>query len=192
VRGAPSLVALLCAGAIGFAGCGGGGGGTSSSIAGAGEPAPSPTPTLVHHNDSGGAKQFEKKGSDNSIQEFGAEAGATERERATAVLHGYLDATARGDWPMACRYVSTMMWQQLAKIASLRGKGCVATLAAFFASVPAKNFADASEADVGSLRIAAGRGFLLYHGPHHTDYEMPMVTEQGRWKVAAAAGSALF
>lgn len=178
-------------------GCGGGD--SSSSPTAAANAAEARSPIQLsggrHHDSGGGAGQFRRKGGDNSIQDSGVEGGSVLRRRAAAALHGYLDASAREDWAIACRYLSKSIRRSITHLVAdprVAGRGCGVALAAFFSSVPAKNLADASTADVGALRIERGGGYLLYHGSKHTDYAMPMTDEGGRWAVAALAGSPLY
>lgn len=148
------------------------------------------------HEDSGdGSAQFRVRGGDNSVQDFGAEAGESELGEAAAALHGFLDARAARDWATACDYVSGDIVESLRQLATrskqLRDKGCPQLLAALTGGVSQAALAEAAEADVGALRIEDDRAFLLYHGARNTDYTMPMASEDGSWKVAALAGTPL-
>jgi hypothetical protein len=148
-----------------------------------------------HHDSGGGAAQFRVKGGDNSVQEFGAEAGGSELDEAAATLHGFFDARAEGDWTKACTYVAASVTGSLQKLAGsskqLKGKGCGAILEAVSGGVPRSTLEEAAEADVGALRVEGDRSFLLYHGAHNTNYAIPMAKEDGAWKVAALAGTPL-
>jgi hypothetical protein len=51
---------------------------------------------------------------------------------------------------------------------------------------------EAAKANVGSLRIEGGRAFVIYRGSDgKTILAMPMVKEDGGWKVASVAGTPL-
>jgi hypothetical protein len=156
------LLATAVALALAASGCGGGGGGSGSTTA-------STTQTATGRTDAGsaagGSAQFRAKGGDNSIQGFGSEASPALRERAAASLHAYFDARVHGDWARACRYISAkVIAETVASVAgsSLARKGCAAVFAAIYASIPARNFADAAVADVGSFRVRGKCGFLPY------------------------------
>jgi hypothetical protein len=151
------------------------------------------SPPNAHRGDSGaaGAQQFHHNGSDNSIQESGSEAAASDRDRAAAALHGYLDAGVRRDWASACHLLARAIYEQLAAGIGLPGQPCPTVLGRYFAHVVRARFALAAVAEVGSLRLEGDHGFLLYHGAEDVDYAMPMAMEGGRWKVAAAAATAL-
>jgi hypothetical protein len=154
-------------------------------------------PKVAHHDSGGGSAQFEAKGADNSIEEFGEEASAQEREEAAGSLHAYLDSYAAGRWAAACSYMSTQMIAGLEQLPRL-GKqaasfeGCPKTLAAINAHPGSQAAREAAaRADVASLRAEAGRGFILYRGAGGV-YEMPMALEDGVWRVGSIAGSPLF
>ena len=180
---------------------GAGGGANRSSPQGKdGEsrPAPPREPadfTLPQHHDSGGgAKQFETKTGDNSIQESGSEASGSEFTVAAAALHAYLDARAAHAWATACEYLSAGLTRQLTQISAGQGgqqPSCAELLAGLSAGLPPSVLREVAVADVGSLRVEGDSGFLLFHGANGVDWFVPMVREDGTWKVAALAPSAL-
>jgi hypothetical protein len=136
-------------------------------------------------------QQFIHEGSDNSIQESGTEASASERRRAAEALHGFLDAGMRREWGSACRYLARGVAAEIAAATRVRSRFCPAVLAAYYAPISGQSLAEAAEAEVGSLRLGGGGGFLLYHGARGLDYAMPMVREGGDWRVGSMAASAL-
>ena len=149
-----------------------------------------------HHSDSGGgAEQFKVKGGDNSVQEFGEEAGTSEFEAAATVLHNFLDARAEGNWAAVCQYLSKATVESFEQLASRSEQGgdgsCGAVLAAI--TNPAARGAmkaEAQKADVGSLRTEGDQAFLIYT-TDGTILAMPMADEAGTWKVAGLAGTPL-
>jgi hypothetical protein len=208
VRGSRKTVAaaaLLLAFAAG--GCGGSGGsGSSASTAQAPLRPSQPKADLGQprqdearrsgqsHSGGGGAAEFRVPGGDNSIQEFGAEAGRSELKRAAAALHGFLDARAGGEWSKACTYLTksaVASFEQLAARSKQGREGCGAVMEALSGGVPKSSLEEAAQADVGALRTGGGRAFLLYHGARATDYAISMAKEGGAWKVGALAGTPL-
>jgi hypothetical protein len=170
------IVLLLC-------GCGGDTAGTGSDSAAA--------PPVEHRDSGDAAERFKGSESDNSIQEFGEEADAAELTEAAAALHGYLDATARGDWEAACRFLAKSIPQRLAMAMGAGEANCPTLLEAFFARTAPAAFVEAASADVSSFRVGGDHGFVLYHGAKQVDLQMPMAREGERWKVAAVAGTPL-
>ncbi|HSC21376.1 MAG TPA: hypothetical protein VLC07_06570 [Solirubrobacterales bacterium] len=173
-----------------------GGGGSGQTQAGHPRSAP-PEPSFKphpHHDSGGGARQFEVKGGDNSVQEFGGESSGSEFEEAATALHDYLDARAERAWAAACRYlaagVTAELSSQLGEARGGSGPSCAELLAGLSGGVPESALREAAIANVGSLRVEGDRGFLLFHGVGQTDYFIPMVHEDGHWKVAAIAASA--
>ena len=192
-----ALVVLLLAIAVSLGACG------SSAETGTGEStASSPAPVAREKSRTGeegderqsvaGAARFESEGGDNSIQEFGSEGSGTERAAAAAVLHRYLDARAEHDWEAACAQLAPGLSETLAQqLWSKDGKhDCAAILARLTAAVPASALRRAAVADVGALRVEGEQAFLLFHGDNGA-YFMPMVQEDGAWRVAAIAASPL-
>jgi len=176
-------------------------GGSNSARSGAPNPAAGDTSasfTPPSHSDSfGGAGQFHRPGGDNSIQTSGSEASSSELQQAAAALHGYLDASAAGAWRDACSYMASGAAVGLRRFAGnspqLKDAGCPELLAALSAGTPESTRRLSTEADVASLRVDGDRGSLLFQGAHNTDYFMlmPMAKEDGEWKVAAVAASAI-
>lgn len=182
-RGVARFAAIAIIALLG--GCGGGGGGTSTS-----EPAANP----LGHSAAGPASDFETKGGDNSIQRFGREGSATDRQEAAAALHGYLDARAAGKWDKACGYMAPDLVRSLGQLDPAAGGGspdCWKVLADLSAGVPRATLRQSAEADVGALRIEGENAFLLYRGSHDTDYFMPMTRQGKTWRVTAIAPSPL-
>lgn len=149
-----------------------------------------------HHDAGGGSAQYRVKGGDNSIQEFGAEAGASDFEEAAAALHGFLDARAAGDWAAACSYMSKGVVESFKQLAAQSKQASDTSCAGLLEALtnPAAKQAMQAEADganVGSLRTEGERAFLIYTGFEKTVFAMPMAQEDGTWKVAGIAGTPL-
>jgi hypothetical protein len=153
-----------------------------------------PPPVEAAHADAGGgAEQFRRPDGDNSIQDFGAEAGDSERAAAAKVLHRYLDSRAAHRWGDACFQLSASVLVMLEQVTSSYGKQggspqCEDVLMGIAARAPRSVLEATAQASVGSLRREGDRGYLLYHGPAGQDYVMPMVAEEGGWKVASVDG----
>jgi len=167
--------------AVGLVACGGGGAGF----------------TPKRHSDSGGGSgQYKVKGGDNSVQEFGKEAGASERDEAAAALHNFLDARAEGNWAAACSYMSKSIVESFEKLASqakeVQASDCAGIIEKLTnPAAKASMKAEAKQADVGSLRVEGDRSFIIYKGTEGTILAMPMADEDGDWKVASLAGTPL-
>ena len=188
-----STVVIALFAALVLAACGGGGGGegsTASSTA----PSTAATDSTPPQRPDQDNVPLETQGGDNSIQEFGTEASASERKAAGAALHGYLDARAAHEWRGACSYFAPSVSASLAQLVKeekAKGGVCPAALEALSATIPQTSLDEAARADVVALRSEGDRGFLLFRGAHGTNYFVPMVKEGGAWKVAAIAPSAL-
>ena len=149
--------------------------------------------TPKQHDDSGGgARQFRVQGGDNSVQDFGREAGGSDFEQASAALHNFLDARAVGDWTAACSFLAEDIFKSLEQLAAREGEpvDCADALGNLTppSEVTAPDgllFREAKAADVGSVRIEGSRAFVLYRGLEDSVMAISMTKEDGRWKVAS-------
>jgi hypothetical protein len=165
------------------------GGGQSSS---AGDFVP-----MQHSDSGGGSEQFKVKGGDNSVQEFGEEAGASEFHAAAAALHNFLDARAESNWAAACSYMSKDIIESFEKLATrakqIGDKSCASNFEKL-TNPAAKGAikAEAENADVRSLRTEGEQAFVIYTATDDTTIlSMLMANEDGDWKVASIAGTPL-
>ena len=183
------LVALL---ALGIVACGDDGGDDSATGSTAATTQETPGSAAPDGGDSGGASaEFLTPGGDNSIQNFGEEADGGELEAATAALSGFLEARADSDWAAQCEYLAAAAVKPLEQLGAqspqLKGKDCAAILESLSGGLPASPRASTLVDGVASLRVEGERGFALYHGPKGVDYFVPMVKENGEWKVGSLA-----
>jgi hypothetical protein len=149
-----------------------------------------------HEDSGGGSQQYQVKGGDNSVQEFGEEADTSELDAAAVALHNFLDARAEGNWAAACEYMSQGVVASFEKLAAQAKQiedtscgGILEKLANPAAKASLK--AEAEKANVGSLRIEDERAFVIYSGTDGTILAMPMANEDGAWKVAGLAATPL-
>jgi hypothetical protein len=140
-----------------------------------------------------GSAAFRTPGGDNSIQNFGDEADTAEVDAATAALTAYLQARAKDDWARECALLAKSAVAPLEQLASrspqLKSKGCAAILTALVSGTPASSRANPMTDGVASLRFDGDRGFALFHGAGGVNYFVPMVKEDGEWRVGALAPS---
>src|SRR5262249_28784103 len=115
-----------------------------------------------HSDSGGGAKQFVVKGGDNSVQEFGQDAGSSEFEAVAAALHSFLDARAEQNWAAACTFLSGSIADSLEQLAARSEQGGSKSCAEVLASLTPKSevtapdgllVKEAKVADVGAVRV---------------------------------------
>lgn len=140
-----------------------------------------------------GSASFRTPGGDNSIQNYGEEASGGETDAASSGLSAYLAARAKGDWARQCALLAKAAVAPLEQLAAsssqFKGNGCAAILESLMGRAPASTRANPMTGGVASLRFEGDRGFALFHGTHGVDYFVPMVKEDGEWKVGAIAPS---
>lgn len=161
------------------AGSGKGGGGSDDSGGGSGS-----------GGSDSGSDDFTVPGGDNSVQEFGGEASAAEREQASRTLQTYMSARAAEEHQKVCASLSKQAVAQLKDLAEAiagvgRGDSCIAIFAAIDENTPASARKNTMTGPISSLRVEGDRAFALYHGTKNTDYTIAMDLEGGSWKVGA-------
>jgi hypothetical protein len=168
-----ALAVLIATGAL-AAGCGGGDS-TSSTAGGA-------TTSAEDH-----------KGGEASIEEFGSEAGGSEREQVLAVFRGYMGAVAARDYPTACSHLSASVQGSLEQLVTKaqRSKGCAEILPKLLAPTAAAIAREQANGRVTKVRVEGDHGFVVFHAPGAKLYQQTMVREGGEWKVATVAAAVL-
>jgi hypothetical protein len=133
------------------------------------------------------------KGGDNSVQEYGVEAGESERTEAAIALQGYLNARAEEDWSVACSLLARQPTEQLEKLSGgkadcaevLRETGKGTT------SMPGSTITEVLSFRGGG-DLPGNSSYLIFTGPpEQTLFSMPMYLQGGAWKVGLAQPSEL-
>jgi hypothetical protein len=176
------LSALL---GLGAGACGGGSESTSSGSTGKAErQASTGSSDQASSHPGEPSADFLTPGGDNSIQTYGVEADAEERQAASAVLEAYMAARGDQDWEAACVQLSTAAVEPLESIVAA-GSGCRATMAAISKRLAPSAWDNTMTGPIAALRRKGGSAFALYHGTAGSDYFIQMSSEGGDWKVAA-------
>jgi len=136
------------------------------------------------------------RGGDNSIQTWGVEASAAEREEVTATLQAFYDARADADWATACRFLAAAQKAEFAGF--VRGKsgnaGCAEAMRGLAQGIPPSAFDREARIDyVLSLRIGEGNAFLIYTRPGEAQvYANGFADEGGTWKVVSVGPTVVY
>ncbi|MET0559948.1 MAG: hypothetical protein ABW065_14995 [Solirubrobacterales bacterium] len=137
--------------------------------------------------------EFRTPGGDNSIQNYGDEADTSELEEAEEAIVNYLDARAKANWAKSCEYLAALATEPMEKLAesspALKGKDCGEIVGALSAQVPKSALASPVTEGIASVRFKGDRGFALFHGPGGARFFMPLVKEDGEWKVGSLVAS---
>lgn len=190
---AAAIAALLV---TGLAACGGDdegggsseGGTTTTTASGSKEGGFQPAPLEIS---GGGSEQFAGAG-DGSIQSFGEESDEAELEAAAEAVHAFFVARAESDGDGACSRVAQPMLEKLDGLASQsERKGCAEVLEDFTTPMSDAAWRETTEMEAGSLRIGDEKAFLIYRGADDEVFAMPLVEEDGEWKVEELSATAL-
>lgn len=140
-----------------------------------------------------GSDQFRDQ-TDSPRLDFGEEADEAQLEEGAAAVQAFFTARADEDWPRACAQLARSVLAKIEHLATsateLEDKSCPAFLGAF-TELTAKERADSTVIDAGSLRLRGERGFLIYHGADEVVYAMPLSREGDAWKVASLSADQL-
>jgi hypothetical protein len=111
-------------------------------------------------------------------------------------VHAYYVARANEEWARACTYLASSMQEELERFAVQSGQegspDCATLLKALTRHpLPASLRRESTIVDAGSLRIDESNSFLIYHGADRTVFAMPVVEEDGTWKLTLISPTAL-
>lgn len=179
------LAALLLSVALSallLSACGGGGGSTQGGSSG-----------QTETGSSNGGGQSHYRGGEKSIEEFGNEAEGSSRAAVLGVFTGYLNAIAAKDDATACDYLAATVQRSLEQfvVKSLKAKGCSAILPKLLSPTAPAIAREQAAGRITKVRVQGDRAFVVFHAPGAKLYQMTMVREGGRWKVATVAASVL-
>jgi hypothetical protein len=128
---------------------------------------------------------------DHSIQEYGAEAGNSEKEAVLAAMRFFFSAIATSDYARVCAGLAASNREQLDQLAKTlkhkAGKGCAATSAGLLNPAAAAEAKLAAAAAIGKVRIGQGTAFVLFRPPGGTLSYFAMKEEGGEWKAISLA-----
>jgi hypothetical protein len=141
------------------------------------------------------SSSFRTPGGDNSIQEFGAEAGAEERAKATKTLTVFFSAGKAEEWAKVCGVLGAKALAQMNEFSKqspkLKGKNCAGVIKLVYSSASSTSRPESIKGGVISLRREGEQSFALYHGADGKDYAFPMVLENGEWKLIGLGATPL-
>jgi hypothetical protein len=140
------------------------------------------------------SSSFRTPGGDNSIQEYGDEAEAEERAKATKTIVTFYSASAGEEWAKVCGLLSAKNVKSLKlfakRIPNVKSNDCPGVLAVVNSGVNG-NVPERIKGGVVSLRVEGDVGFALYHGTDGKNYAFPLKLEGGEWKLTSLAPTPL-
>jgi hypothetical protein len=132
---------------------------------------------------------------DESIKNFGQPASAAETQAVGATVKRYYAALAGADGATACSLLSARISRSLTaglgRSPKLRDKGCPGIIALLFKHRARQASAALAGVEVTKVRVDGNRGFALLHSKSTNTTEVPIVRENGEWKVGALIGGSL-
>ncbi len=145
----------------------------------------------ANSSDGEASRSFLTPGQKSNFVAFGEESDEDEREAASEVLEGNLEARAVGEWAKQCASLTKAIRKEVEEEISFYGpknqNSCARSLSAQArpASATRAIRSNTLTGPIDALRVKGERGYALYHGTQGKDYAMPMEKEDGEWKVDA-------
>jgi hypothetical protein len=173
-----ALLAAAAASTVLLAACGGGSDATETGSVAASEsgaPRSGERPNAWNHVNSGLRAD---------ILEFGEVGTATELERATRVVRGYLVSRASGDAARACTYLSRYMLAVVTRMAKPGGaSACVSGVEQLSKLSTADENKRPGQIEPIRIRRRHKRAFVIYRDSFGDLYAMLMRPERDGWKI---------
>ena len=175
-----------------LAGCGGSDS-NSSTVATGSTSSSNGTSTGDSPDGGSGSHDSSSAGGEASIENFGSAAGGSTKAEILGAFHGYLNAVATHDAAGACSYLSSIVQDSMSQLVAprLKSKGCTAILPALLSPTAATIARDQARGEITRVRVQGDRGFVVFHAPGASLYQLTMVREKGAWKAATVAASIL-
>jgi hypothetical protein len=134
-----------------------------------------------------------RSGGDESIQKFGREAPPSDKSAVAVAVKAYYAAVAADDGGASCALLSAGLQQSivqsLGRAPTLRHKGCAGILTLFFGRRRGASISPA--VTVIGVRLKGDHGFALISTRTAPTGEIPVVRENGEWKIGALIGSSI-
>lgn len=132
------------------------------------------------------------RGAEQGIEGFGNEAEGGDRRAILAAEQSYFAAAASKRYALACSRLATTVRSSLSKFAHSRpGTNCPDVLPALLAPQAYAALRQQHNGAIRKIRQKGDRAFVVFHAPGARLYQLPLVKEQGRWKVRLLFASIL-
>jgi hypothetical protein len=134
------------------------------------------------------AKQEESESSDQSIQQYGDEAGGSEKSEVVAAMHSFIRAFGAGDYKTVCEEASSALREQTEAYAQAQktaGPSCPELLSKLLRGSEAGKAKRALEAVVTHVRIKEDSAFVLFKPAGEPVSYFVLVREDGDWKATS-------
>jgi hypothetical protein len=126
---------------------------------------------------------FENPGGDNSIQTYGSEAKAAEKDEIVTAMRSHLRAIAARDSGKVCADLNSSTRAQIKQLRALEGKGggCTYVVSKILVHVSSEA-KQAAAGKVVAVRVGKGNAFVLFRPRGGVPSYFLMSEEEGVWK----------
>jgi hypothetical protein len=133
----------------------------------------------------------EARGGEASIEDFGSEAGGSEKAQIVGAYMSYMNAIAEEDYATACDGLSAAVHASLQQLVSKNVGGCTVILPKLLAPTAGAVARRQANGEITKVRVEDDRAFVIFRAPGAKLYQLTMVEEDGEWKASTVAASIL-
>jgi hypothetical protein len=130
-------------------------------------------------------------GAEKSFEEFGAEARGSDRWAILRAERSYFMALALRHYAAACARLSSSVRHSVSELAGGSDVACRRALPALLEPHIYAAMRAQARARVEAARVEGDRAFVVFHAPGARLYQLPLLNEDGEWKVGLLTASVL-
>lgn len=130
---------------------------------------------------------------EREVEDFGSEAGSSERKAVLSAEQGYLSALADGDFARACTFVASAVSNSLQAVVApgSEARSCAEILPKLLSASASDVARQQLNGEIVKVRVDGSRGYVVYQAPGARLYVFPMIREGAGWTVSTLTGSVL-
>lgn len=128
---------------------------------------------------------------EQSVESFGAEADAADRDEIVAAEQAYLEALASEDYAAACGLLGRQAQASIEQFAGPKASGCQEILPRLLAASAAATARAQADGKIAKVRVEGDQAFVIFSAPGAKLYVFTMVREGDEWKATTLSPSIL-
>jgi hypothetical protein len=128
---------------------------------------------------------------EQSVESFGAEAEAADRDEIVTAEQAYLEALASEDYAAACGLLGRQAQASIEQLAGPKASGCQEILPKLLAASAATTARVQANGEITKVRVEGDQAFVIFRAPGAKLYVFTMAREGNKWKATATSASIL-
>jgi len=128
---------------------------------------------------------------EKSVEGFGEEATAEDREAILSAEHAYLEAIAVKRYREACTHLGERMQASLSQLVGKRDVDCASILPGLLSPSAASTARAQANGKITKVRVEGDEAFVIFRAPGARRYVLTMVREGSDWKATSLIATIL-